>query len=173
VDVIQEELSLCGYFSIVTSEKMTARDAIDFYNGRDASEKLFRSVKSYLGNSGPRIYCEESAETKVFIEFTALIIRNRIYTLLKDGMARMEKRPNFMTIPAALKELDKIEMVRQFDGVYRLDHAVTKAQKVILKALGLDKDSVHTTALFVSTALGAEGNAAPAVDDEEDANGEN
>lgn len=159
-DVIHEQLSLCGYFSIVTSEKMTAQDAMDLYSGRDASEKLFRSDKTYLGNRSLRIYSEQSAEAKVFIEFVALIIRNRIYTLLKDEMARMEKRPNFMTVPAALRELDKIEMVRQFDGIYRLDHAVTRTQKVILKALGLDKDSVHKTALFVSTTLGAKSKAA-------------
>ena len=29
-------------------------------------------------------------------------------------------------------------MVRQLDGVYRLDHAVTAAQKTILKAFGID-----------------------------------
>jgi hypothetical protein len=60
-----------------------------------------------------------------------------------------------MTVPAALKELEKIEMVRQFDGVYRLDHAVTKTQKTILKALGLDGDSVHTVASAIGRALTA------------------
>jgi len=164
VDVIQKELSLCGYFSIVTSEKMTAQEAMDFYKSRDASEKLFRSDKSYLGNRSIRVCSEESAEAKVFIEFVALIIRNRIYTLLKDEMSRMEKRPNFMTVPAALKELDKIEMSRQFDGVYRLDHALTKTQKVILKAFGLDKNAVVETSLSVSRALGEKDNITSSVD---------
>ena len=31
-----------------------------------------------------------------------------------------------------------IEMVRGFDGLYRMDHAVTKTQKTILKAFGVD-----------------------------------
>ena len=35
-------------------------------------------------------------------------------------------------VPAAIRELEKIEMVRQLDGVYRLDHAVTATQKTIL-----------------------------------------
>jgi transposase len=153
VDVIERELLLCGYFSIVTSEKMTAQDALDLYKSRDASEKLFRSDKSYLGNRSLRVCSEASAESKIFIEFVALIIRNRIYTLLKDEMARMEKKPNFMTVPAALKELDKIEMSRQFDGIYRLDHAVTKTQKVILNAFGLDEDSVAEASQSASRAL--------------------
>ncbi|HOR80539.1 MAG TPA: transposase [Sphaerochaeta sp.] len=84
------------------------------------------------------------------------IIRSRLYTLLKDETERMDKRPNYMTVPAALKELDKIEMVRQYDGVYRLDHAVTKTQKTILKAFGLDSDDVHSTAVSISETLAAQ-----------------
>jgi transposase len=153
-DVIEQELSLCGYFSIVTSEKMSAQDVMDLYRSRDASEKLFRSDKTFLGNRSLRTYSQQSADAKIFIEFVALIIRNRFYTLLKDEMERMDKKPNYMTVPAALKELDKIEMVRQYDGVYRLDHAVTKTQKTILKAFGLDSDTVHTTAVTISETLG-------------------
>ena len=58
-----------------------------------------------------------------------------------------------MTVPAALKELDKIEMVRQYDGVYRLDHAVTRTQKTILKAFGWHSDDVHSIAVSISETL--------------------
>ena len=68
----------------------------------------------------------------------------------------MDKRPNYMTVPAALKELDKIEVVRQYDGVYRLDHAVTRTQKTILKAFGLDSDDVHSIAVSISETLAAQ-----------------
>ncbi|XJZ53081.1 hypothetical protein ACIA32_08825 [Lactobacillus delbrueckii subsp. bulgaricus] len=40
-DVIERELQLCGYFAIVTSEKMTASEALNLYKSRDISEKLF------------------------------------------------------------------------------------------------------------------------------------
>ena len=43
-----------------------------------------------------------------------------------------------MTVPAAIRELDKLEMVRLVDNVYRTDHAVTSTQKAIFKALGID-----------------------------------
>lgn len=137
-DVIDEEISLCGYFVIITSEKMTAAEAIDLYKSRDASEKLFRGDKSYLGNRSLRVHSAESAEAKIFIEFVALIIRSRIYTSLKDAAEGMSSIPNYMNVPAALKELGKIEMIRHMDDIYRLDHAVTKTQKTILKAFGID-----------------------------------
>lgn len=137
--VIDEEISLCGYFVIITSEKMTAEEAVKLYKSRDASEKLFRGDKSYLGNKSLRVHSQESAEAKIFIEFVALIIRNRIYTLLKDAAeGEGGSIPNYMNVPAALKELGKIEMIRHMDGVYRQDHAVTAVQKKLLQAFGID-----------------------------------
>lgn len=43
-----------------------------------------------------------------------------------------------MTVPAALRELEKLEMIRMTDGRYRMDHAVTATQKVIFNAFGID-----------------------------------
>lgn len=70
---------------------MTAEEALEEYKSRDVSEKLFRGDKSYLGNRNYRVHSTESVENKIFIEFVALIIRNKIYTSLKDQM-RMNKR---------------------------------------------------------------------------------
>ena len=48
---------------------------------------------------------------------------------MKEKSEKMLKKPNYLTVPAALKELEKIVMIRQLDGVYRLDHAVTAPRK--------------------------------------------
>ncbi len=156
--VIENEIDLCGYFCIITSEKMTAKEAINLYKSRDVSEKLFRGDKSYLGNRSLRVYSDESASAKIFMEFIALIVRSKIYTSLKEEMKNLDKRPNYMTVPAAIKELEKIEMVRQLDNVYRLDHAVTAAQKAILKAFGVDAAYVKYKATEISEALKKAGN---------------
>lgn len=63
-DVINEEIRLCGYFVIITSEKMTAAQALELYKSRDASEKLFRGDKSYLGNKSFRVHTSESVHAK-------------------------------------------------------------------------------------------------------------
>ena len=83
----------------------------------------------------------------------ALIIRNCMYNYLKDAMKEMANKPNYMTVPAAIRELDKIEMARQLDGVYRLDHAVTAKQKAILKAFGLTDANVNYRAQEISRRL--------------------
>lgn len=51
-----------------------------------------------------------------------------------------------MTVPVALKELDKVEVLRQADGLYRLDHAVTATQKDILAAFNLNVNDVKKEA---------------------------
>lgn len=155
--VIDDEISLCGYFCIVTSEKMTAKEAITLYKSRDDSEKLFRGDKSYLGNKSLRTSGDEAAGAKIFIEFIALIIRNRIYTCLKKKMKEMDKKPNYMTVPAALKELEKIEMIRHTDNIYRMDHPVTKTQKEILSAFGIDAANVKYRAEEIGKMLSTGG----------------
>ena len=153
MSVIELELNPCGYVAIVTSEKITAKEALEIYKGRDASEKLFLSDKTFLGKHCLRTGTDESSSSKIFIEFVALIIRNRMYNYLKDAMKEMANKPNYMTVPAAIMELDKIEMARQLDGVYRLDHAVTAKQKTILKAFGLTDTNVNYRAQEISRRL--------------------
>ena len=150
---VEKELSLSGYFAIVSSDNMTAREAIELYKSRDASEKLFRSGKSYLENKSMRVHSDEALSSKVFIQFIALILRSRIYTALKEKSEKMLKKPNYLTVPAALKELEKIVMIRQLDGVYRLDHAVTVTQKIILDAFGLNEENVRYQAKEIGNIL--------------------
>lgn len=141
-DMISQELQMCGYFCIITSAEMSAKEALELYKSRDASEKLFRADKSFLGNRSYRVYTGEALEGKMLIAFIALIIRNRFYTQLKDAAEQMDETPNYMNVPAAIRELEKIEMVRQADGIYRLDHALTATQKTILKAFKIDANYV-------------------------------
>lgn len=93
--------------------------------------------------------------SKLFIEFIALIVSNRIYNLLKEQMLRMiTTHYKYLTVPAAIRELEKIEMVRRtHDSGYLLDHAVTRTQKIILNSLGLNEEDVRTSAVEINTSL--------------------
>ena len=62
-------------------------------------------------------------------------------------------RPNYMTVPAAIRELEKIEMVRRNNGQYRLDHAVSKKQKTILSSFGLSDIDVKSIAMDIGKQL--------------------
>ena len=124
---------------------MSAKEALIHYKGRDVSEKLFSSDKSFIGSKSMRVQSDESSSAKIFIEFIALIVRNRIYNLLKETLLGMETRQNYMTVPASIRELEKIEMVRRSNGGYRLDHAISKRQRTILSALSNNQSLLTET----------------------------
>ena len=100
-----------------------------------------------------RDYTVDVLSSKVFVHFIVLILRSKFYTPLKDKCERMLEKPNYMTVPAAIKELEKIVMIRHLDGVYRLDHAVTVIQKTILDAFGLDEGNVRYQAKEIEKSL--------------------
>lgn len=140
---------LCYYYI----RRMTAKEALHLYKSRDVSEKLFASDKSFLGNKSMRSHTNEGVEGRIFTQFIALIIRNKIYTALQEENEKLEKKQKYMTVPAAIKELEKIEMTRQTDNVYRLDHAVTAKQKKILKAFGMNEGNITYRAGEISNTL--------------------
>lgn len=72
-----------------------------------------------------------------------------------ERMKEIRKKRIYMTVPAAVRELDKIELTRQPDGVYRLDHAVTATQKDILQAFSLTAASVKKEADELGGQLGS------------------
>ena len=76
-----------------------------------------------------------------------------MYNYLREERKKLAKKPNFMTVPAAIRELDKIEMARQLDGVYRFDHAITATQKAILNAFGMTDSYVKHIAEEISLKL--------------------
>ena len=65
----------------------------------------------------------------------------------------MTRKPNYLTVPAAIRELEKIEITRQLDKVYRLDHAVTKTQRTILSAFGIEATRVKDKANYIGEVL--------------------
>lgn len=68
-------------------------------------------------------------------------------------MKKLEKKPNYMTVPAVLRELEKIEMVRMTDSKYRMDYAVTATQKAILQPFGIDVNYVKKAAAELTDLL--------------------
>jgi hypothetical protein len=56
-------------------------------------------------------------------------------------------------VPAAIRELEKIEMVSLHDQNYHLAHAVTATQKEILKAVGMTVANIRSQAVGINEDL--------------------
>ncbi|MFA7628967.1 MAG: transposase [Candidatus Dojkabacteria bacterium] len=152
-DEIEAMIDLFGYFCIISSDKMTARDALLLYKSRDGSEKLFAADKTFLGSRAERVQTEASLRSKLFIEFLALIIRSRLYACISDHVHATRTRRNYLNVVSVIKELEKIELIRIGDGVYRLDHAITARQKEILSIFGMSDDDMRAQCHGISKEL--------------------
>ena len=135
-DAVNKELGLCGYFLIITSEKMTAREAFHLYTIRDETEKLFHADRNYLDPFSEE-YRNESSAGKSFVEFVALIVRARIYKRILDEREDPDSVLKHMTVSGILKELERIELIRGQDGKYGHDQIVSGKQNAILNAFGV------------------------------------
>ncbi len=82
-----------------------------------------------------------------------LIIRNRIYTYLKKEQERSETKQNFLTVPAALRELEKIEMIKLWNKEYCFNYSITATQRKILKAFDLTPANIREQAKLLSAEL--------------------
>ncbi len=141
-EAISKTIKRCGYFAIITTEEMSAIEAFYLYKGRDSSEKLFRADKSFLGARSQRCHTEERVQAKFFIEFIALIIRNRMHNLIKDYSIKIGKRSNLFNVSSAISELEKLELVRVANGSYTLDHSLTRVQKQFFQAFGISDNAL-------------------------------
>ena len=63
---------------------------------------------------------------RILIAFAALILRNRMYTKLKDAEEELLEKPNYMNVPASIRELEKIELVRHVFCKYFLEKVASK-----------------------------------------------
>ena len=134
---IMKLINKAGYFAIVTSKKMSAEEALETYRDRDAVEKIFRMEKTYLGNDVFRVHSEEKLESKVFVSFIALIIRNEIYKSLKELYKTNRKE---YTVPKVLKDYERLGVIKLADEKYHIRYRLTNKQKKILKALGATEE---------------------------------
>ena len=98
-------IASAGMFVIITSEEMSAAEAIDKYRNRDSIEKLFKAEKSYMGFDCFRVHDEERLKAKLFILFISLIIRTEVYNQVK--LLYLKDTKNY-TVPKVLKELGRL-----------------------------------------------------------------
>lgn len=127
---LKKMLDSVGYFVIITSEEMSALEALSIYRDRDAIEKVFRMDKSYLGNDVFRVHSDTSLESKMFVSFIALIIRNEIYQRMKPLYAKNRKE---FSVPQTIRELERLNMIKLSDEKYHIRYRLTSKQKKILK----------------------------------------
>ncbi|MDR0751956.1 MAG: IS1634 family transposase [Christensenellaceae bacterium] len=137
VDYNEEEIelvrsNLAGYFCILTSEKMTALEALTIYRNKDAVEKCFDDCKNELDLFRLRIQSDNPLSGKLFIHFIASIIYSQIRNI-KNQNSNLKN----LGVEEILTKLETIS-VTKYTGRY--DSVTTKIgakQREILEAFNV------------------------------------
>ena len=103
-DVISEEESNFGYFTLISNDVKDAITALEIYRNKDLVEKGFNDLKGRLDFRKPGVSSDLSLDGKLFVEFIALIFLSYI----KKQMQEKEMFSNY-TMQEVLDELDLIE----------------------------------------------------------------
>ncbi len=147
---IRKKIDRAGFFCLVSSTEMTAEEALDIYRDRDAVEKIFRMQKSSLGNDVFRVHSTASLESKLFVSFIALILRNEVHHGLKELYKKNRKE---YTVPKALREYEKMYIVKLSDNQYHIRYRLTNKQKTLLKAIGQTEEQYNKFARQIQCQL--------------------
>ena len=140
IEAIDRERMKCGMYVLVSSEKITAQQAIDAYSKRDCVEKMFEALKSHMGMDKIGVSSEEAMHGKGLVWFVASIL----YSLLFNGTSslRTNDKKHF-TVPAMVDELEAIKADKDLEsGTYERRYKLTKRQGDILGCWEIGKDDV-------------------------------
>jgi len=130
-------LARAGYFILITNDKnLDALEALKIYRGKDVIEKAFCNMKNYLDFRRMRTHNGLTTDGKLFVGFIALILRCAIREALSSHKAT-EK----MSVGVAMRDLRKLKRITYSDGSV-LHTAITKTQRQILDALGIDIEAL-------------------------------
>lgn len=131
--LIDKDVAKCGFTILVTSEEMTAAEAIEAYGKRDCVEKVFRALKSSLGMETIGVYSDDAIHGKALIWFVASVI----YAIIHNRTSDLRKaNKKLYTVPSIIDQLEEIVADKDLrSGKYRRRHLPTRTQENIFKAL--------------------------------------
>lgn len=120
----------CGIYILISSEKLTAQQAVDAYAKRDCVEKMFEALKSHMGMDKIGVSTEEAIHGKGLIWFVASILYSIMFNRTESLRTGDRKR---FTVPAMVDELEAIKADKDLiDGKYKRRYKLTKRQSSIL-----------------------------------------
>lgn len=128
---IAKAKQLCGYWALLTNEKMTAKEALHIYRTKDVIEKSFGNIKERLNSRRLLVSSEQSLTGKMFVQFVALILVSAVNRV-------MHERELYRTY-SLQQLLDRLDEIEQFTAEGRIPKVreVQADQTAIYKSFGI------------------------------------
>jgi transposase len=121
-----------GFFSIMTTQKMEATEALNIYRRKESVENCFDDLKNTLDMKRLRIHSSQAMDSRLFIQFVSLILLSRV-----RQFARQSPTLKRLAVREIMEAMETIVEVR-YSGRY--GNIVTEAdplQRNIIDVFGI------------------------------------
>lgn len=146
-DVVNRDRALCGFFCLVTSERMTTRNALWLYRDMRASSHRFRYEPPPLFHDDDDFsYVMEDGIN--LVAFLATIIGSKLEYLRNNASRKLKNRPKTLETYFSLAKLDEMTLVKMRNPnastFYILENYWSKEVQEVMKLYGLTSTDVNT-----------------------------
>lgn len=122
-----------GYLVLLSNDIKDPVEALKAYRNKDVVEKGFDNLKNRLDMKRLRVHLEANMKGRLFIQFIALILVSYIQQIINE-----QDKIKFRTVSELLEELELLNTVKFASHYGQITSELTKKQREIFKAFGLD-----------------------------------
>ena len=124
-----------GFFCILTNVKTDSGDLLDVYRKKDIVENCFDDLKNSLDMKRLRVHSSKTMDSRLFIQFIALILISRIRMIAV--VAKQNKELRFMTVREIMEAMECIVRITYSGRYGSTISEIAPLQQDIVNAFGL------------------------------------
>ena len=126
-----------GFFTVLTTRKMEALEALQIYRDKDVVEKCFDDLKNQLDLKRLRMHSSGRMASRIFIQFIALILLSQVQKTMQESMLSDDYSPRLL-----LGEMEALTRIN-YKGKYKdITTEVSKSQRGILEVFLIDSNTL-------------------------------
>jgi transposase len=125
-----------GFFSIMTTRKMEATEAIEIYRRKESVENCFDDLKNMLDMKRLRIHSSQSMDSRLFIQFVSLILLSRVRQIARQS--------------STLKRLGVRDIMEAMEAIVEVRYS-GRYGSVVTEADPLQRDIIDVFGISVAT----------------------
>jgi len=128
-----------GFSCILTNVKVDSGELLDRYRKKDIVENCFDDLKNSLDMKRLRMHSGPTMDSRLFIQFLALILISRIRTIAAD--AKQNKKIRFMTVREIMEAMECMVRITYSGRYGSTISELFPLQQSLMDAFGLEVDT--------------------------------
>jgi transposase len=125
-----------GFFCIMTNVKTESGELLNLYRRKDLVENSFDDLKNSLDMKRLRVHSSAAMDSRLFIQFIALILVSRIRIIA--AMAKQDKQMRLMTVREIMEAMECIVRITYSGRYGSTISEIAPLQRDIINAFGLE-----------------------------------